>query len=126
MKTLSFFWPGMLLVSATAFFLTHTHVVHAGELHIIDVSTPVLRLWKTPDAREVVANIDPDDVPSNLLVEDIAPNKMLKVTVEGFTGYVLSYHVETDEKVEVNVECDSTILARSFAGNRGIGEGCRR
>lgn len=99
-------------------------VALAEDLQIVEVPVPKLRLWKTPAAKEVLVDIDPEEVPENLPVNSVTSNRMLEVTIDGHTGYVLSYHVVTNQKVEAQVYCDAVIGATSLAGSRGIGEGC--
>lgn len=98
----------------------------AEGLQITEILTPVLRIWKTPQAAQVAADIQLGMLPAQIPVEKVTPNRMLQVSVGGVSGYVLPFHVRTNEVVEVTVRCDSTTGAESFAGTRGIGEGCEK
>jgi hypothetical protein len=82
-----------------------------------------LKLYASPDGTGgIVASISGDQVTTPVPVEQVSSNLMLKVTINGQTGWIQAHTVKTDKPPSVTIRCDPLLTDLEPGGTRGLGE----
>ena len=116
----------VLMVTAVVGAVAAADSAQADDLRIIRVVAKTLPLFADAEASSEKARFPRDQVvlPSGGLAVDAVnePLMMLKITVNGQTGWVEAHRVETNRPPTVAVVCDKRALPQAGAAARNAGE----
>ena len=108
---------GLLIAGASAW---------ADDLRVVRVTSKTLTLYTDAAASGVVQKLASSEVtvpPGGIAVAAFdEPHMMLKVTINGQTGWVEAHRVETNQPPSVTVVCDKRAMPQATASARNAGE----
>jgi len=93
--------------------------------NITAITDPPLDLFKEAKVTRPEVSLEPSQVTLPIPILEIAGNRMMRVEVNGVSGWVMPTFVETDlPKAKVEFICDSAASNVQIGATRGLGTGC--
>lgn len=110
-------------LAAAAIFAVSS-VAFAAELHVTEVQSRTLKLYKNADGKGgVIARFSKDEVTVPIAIQEKSDRKTYLVEINGQTGWVPARAVRTNEARDVKVHCSQMAGAQALGPTRGLGDG---
>lgn len=116
----------VLVLGMTGFSVFPVMAQGAGEIRIVEITSPPLDVFEEAKVTPPFESFEPQDVTLPLIVQEVSRNNMLKVTVNGVTGWVLPTFVRVEglDPTRVEASCAPERSETRLAATRSLGEGC--